>query len=302
MTKSRLEVAMRDDRDGPVRWRVVGRSVRGASHRQRQQPNQDAFSGWPEDGPAACAVLAVADGHGSARCPRSAEGARLAVEAAVTVLSRVLLGDDAGGDGQDAELGLASEAIPRRLVEHWRAAVAQHAQQNPMPEPDPNPAELNPGRDPATDLFEVYGTTLLAVAASPAVLLFVQVGDGELLIVTDAGVVHRPMPSDPRLLANVTTSMSAPNAPAEFRAALVDLSDDAPALILATTDGYANAFREDAGFCQVGSDLLKLIRAEGLETVEANLEDWLREASDEGSGDDATLGFLCRGDLAGGDR
>ena len=75
---------------------------------------------------------------------------------------------------------------------------------------------------------------------------------------------------------------------------------DRPALVLLATDGYANAFREDAGFLQVGTDLLAMIREEGLQHVAAGLETWLAEASDSGSGDDVTLGLLCRRDAVAG--
>ncbi len=55
-----------------------------------------------------------------------------------------------------------------------------------------------------------------------------------------------------------------------------------------------------AGSCRSAVTCWRLIRTEGLEAVEANLEEWLREASDQGSGDDVTLALICRSDLAGG--
>jgi hypothetical protein len=64
--------------------------------------------------------------------------------------------------------------------------------------------------------------------------------------------------------------------------------------VLLSTDGYANAFREDAGFLQVGADLLDLVRQEGLGAVAGGLDSWLAEATEQGSGDDVTVGLLCR--------
>jgi hypothetical protein len=66
-------------------------------------------------------------------------------------------------------------------------------------------------------------------------------------------------------------------------------------LILLSTDGYANSFREDRGFLAVGPDLLQMIRAEGIGPITGKLESWLREASEQGSGEDITLGILWRG-------
>ena len=65
-----------------------------------------------------------------------------------------------------------------------------------------------------------------------------------------------------------------------------------PALVLAATDGYANSFADDAGFLQVGSDLLAMIRADGLELVSGELARWLSEVSELGSGDDVTVGTI----------
>ncbi len=261
-------------------WRVVGRSVLGASHRRRKLPNQDAWACWPERGGTAI-VLAVADGHGSSRTPRSGDGARLAVRTAVAVLRELLDGE--GPLELEALRARAATALPRILVERWREAVQADVQLHPLP------------GSGAAGPFGAYGTTLLAAAATSEALVLLQLGDGDILTVTDGGLVTRPVPGDARLIANETTSLSAAGAALDFRSAVISLSQTTPALILVSTDGYANSFRDDAGFRQVGSDLLTLIRTEGLEAVEANLEGWLREASEQGSGDDVTLGLLYRG-------
>ncbi len=134
----------------------------------------------------------------------------------------------------------------------------------------------------------------MAVMVRPDAALVVQVGDGDVLFVADDGKVTRPVPGDSRLLAGETTSLSAAAAARDFRSALIPLRDGAPALILVSTDGYANSFADDAGFLQVGSDLLNILRAQGLDEVTANLDGWLAEASEQGSGDDVTLGLLYR--------
>ena len=51
-----------------------------------------------------------------------------------------------------------------------------------------------------------YGATLLAAAATDRVLLYLQLGDGEILSVTAQGTTTRPLPPDDRLIANQTTS------------------------------------------------------------------------------------------------
>jgi protein phosphatase 2C-like protein len=240
-------------------WKALGRSVRGAAHLRRGKPNQDAI-GWRLE-PAV--TLAVADGHGSEESFRSATGAALAVEVALDVLA----------SNNDVE------ALPALLVERWRAAVREDLERNPLPD---------------RDEFLTYGSTILAAMATHEFVLYVQLGDGDILAVSEHGEVTRPLGKDARLLGLETTSLCGARAAADVRVRLEPICKCAPALVLLCTDGYANSFREDRGFLNVGSDLLEMIRANGLGYVDRNLMAWLTEASELGSGDDITLGLLCR--------
>ena len=67
-----------------------------------------------------------------------------------------------------------------------------------------------------------------------------------------------------------------------------------PALILAATDGYANAYRDEASFRQVAGDFWTLLRDEGEAAVQPHLTEWLNEASQQGSGDDISVGLVWR--------
>src|SRR5947207_5499782 len=68
-------------------WRVGGVSRRGSSHVRSGLPNQDAIEYWASpDGNTA--VIAVADGHGSALCFRSEVGSRVAVTTAIEVFRK----------------------------------------------------------------------------------------------------------------------------------------------------------------------------------------------------------------------
>jgi hypothetical protein len=143
-----------------------------------------------------------------------------------------------------------------------------------------------------------YGATLLVVLVTHAFILYVQLGDGDILTVTETGEVSRPLARDEQLFANETTSLCAANAWRDLRIGFQALVGMPPALILLSTDGYANSFRDDAGFLKVGADLLEMIRAEGLDQVNENLAGWLTEASQTGSGDDITLAVISQTDAA----
>jgi serine/threonine protein phosphatase PrpC len=269
-------------------WTAVGKSVCGASHRRRGAMNQDAI-GWWNVANSALAV-AVADGHGSASSFRSAAGAALAVQSAGKVLV------DFAEQYADSEAAAsASLAVPTQVYEHWRQLVEADMASAPF-----TPAELamlDAGESP----LRPYGSTILAVLATPSHILYLQLGDGDILIVSEDGSVVRPWPKDPRLLGIETTSLCGSDPVDEMRVAVEPNRGASPALVLLSTDGYANSFREDRGFLRTGGDLLEMIREDGIESVERGMEDWLNEASSLGSGDDITLAVVCRAGLGASD-
>jgi serine/threonine protein phosphatase PrpC len=268
-------------------WRVFGRSVRGASHRRRQIPNQDAirWSATLTGDP----ILAVADGHGSTACFRSEIGAAFAVESALELISEF-----AGRlDFSQHYLDDVESEFKERLIARWREAVLANLRENPFTPEELLVVESRAVRTP----FVAYGSTLLAVLACESKLFLLQIGDGDILLVSGDGRVSRPWPRDARLLGVETTSLCTADAASNVRLRVEPLMPHSPSLVLLCTDGYSNSFRADAGFLKVGTDLLEMMEKDGPESVEGNLEEWLEEASRLGSGDDVTLGVLFRSSL-----
>ncbi|HEV7902270.1 MAG TPA: protein phosphatase 2C domain-containing protein, partial [Pyrinomonadaceae bacterium] len=146
--------------------------------------------------------------------------------------------------------------------------------------------------------YLAYGATSLSVLLTPTYALYLQLGDGEIINVSARGEVEQPLPEDARLLANETTSLCLDKAAEDFLFAVYPHgAGDLPTLILLTTDGYYNSFSTTAGFHQVGSDLLQMLREEdGFGTVNRSVKGWLEEATSAGSGDDCTLAIICRMD------
>jgi hypothetical protein len=278
-------------------WRGIGCSVRGASHERTGLPNQDAI-GWDPTEPSRLPLaLAISDGHGSPRCFRSDVGARFSVEATLGAL-RELIDAEVGPSGHSAMKRIAEESLPQMVVRRWSEAVDANLAARPF-----EPAELErldevqDQRGPAAVEARprlAYGATSVAVLVAETFLLFFQLGDGDILIVAEDGQVTRPLPDDERLFANETTSLSSDDAWRDARVAFQSLSGAPPALILLSSDGYANSFRVEEEFVRVGPDLLALLREQGVEGVAEMLPDWLTAATREGSGDDITLGLVCR--------
>ncbi|MBM7846532.1 PP2C family serine/threonine-protein phosphatase [Herpetosiphon giganteus] len=289
--------------DEAFAWRAFGHSVRGASHVRQNLPNQDALC-WtvgPQGGTPL--VFALADGHGSPTHFRSDIGARAAVITAVRVLQDFV--DWFGYQPRYAHIKQTAEIeLPQNLVRAWRKSIDHHLLATPIM-PDEIAAaqarvqhgidmiQTNIARSPRT----AYGTTLLAVAISRDFLIYLQIGDGDILVVSDDGSVTRPLPDDPQLLGNVTWSIDTNEPLRNFRVHFEVIQASPPTMILLATDGYGNSFvenDEDREFLKIGRDYLDQIRSVGAGVVETKLQEWLNTTSQQGSGDDITVGIIYR--------
>jgi hypothetical protein len=267
------------------RWGVIAHSEQGAAHVRSGLPNQDAVHQEVAPDGKPPIVLTVADGHGSPRSFRSDIGSRFAVEVAATACSHFLHG--IGAAAPSVVKNAAEQQLPRQIIATWKQRVADHFNANPF---SPAEAELLP---PERYLV-AYGATILIAAITDSFHVYFQLGDGEIIAVSDAGEVSRPIPNDATLIANETMSLCMENPLPALRFRFQYFPETPPALVLLSTDGYPNSFQSEEDFFKVGTDLLEILRTDGCGAVERDLPGWLRDASDKGSGDDATLGILYR--------
>ena len=281
-----------------LRWTALSASVRGASHERGGQGNQDAVRLKNPSGADDVLLLAIADGHGSARSFRSDLGSALAAECALRELRRFIrqLGPDAP---LSRVRNQAKSRWPKALIAAWKSAVRADLAARPFSQmefaafPEPPPA-VKPGQDLPVTAYLAYGATLITVAITRRYILYSQLGDGDILIVRADGVVSRPLPKRHEFQANQTVSLCSHNAPGEFQIRVDALRGAVPALIMLSTDGYANCFDDDVSFFKVGADFLAYLRSEGAGFVREKLEEWLRQSSQDGSGDDITVGLAAR--------
>ncbi|WP_232679782.1 PP2C family serine/threonine-protein phosphatase [Nocardioides sp. R-C-SC26] len=245
-------------------WSTAGAALRGSVHVRNGMPLQDSVRTW-SDGERA--VIVVADGHGHHQHFRSDVGADLATTIALDVLGRALT-ERAAVDAADWRRTTAE------VVATWRAAVADHS----AAQDDEEPAGLTP-----------YGTTLLALAVDDTSVVALQIGDGDLVVVSADGEARRPLPEDPRLDGVRTSSLCQPDPLEDLRVAVFPATD--VALGYVCSDGFGRA-RVDADWWRAtGSQLLDLTRDHGIDWVRQHLPGWLEEPASVG-GDDTALALL----------
>ena len=269
-------------------WQALAASCRGASHEVAGTDNQDACTTLTVGDVTA---VAVADGHGDAAHFRSRDGSRIAVDLAVQLMSEAAR---RVGDPTELSSCLQNE-VTQQLVDDWRRRVLDHATAVPI-SPDMD-GRLDGGGD--RTVLRAYGTTLVALVATPATLGLLQIGDGDAIAVFDDGAVVRPLPDDPMLDGIHTTSMSQTNAATHMRATVLDLTQRQLRLALAATDGFAASQVDGAGWWrQVGEELAGHLREHGAAYIGQKLPGWLEEPAGTG-GDDTTMGVLLNTALDG---
>lgn len=272
--------------DNPATWETVGAIVQGATHIKQDKPCQDALyiHGALEAAPAPPYALAcVADGHGSERCLFSDEGAKTACAIAADILAVLLESAD------PAEMLAAQKDIrlPKLLENRWKEAVtALHAQKT---------HNLADSEEIAPFSYELYGTTLLALAATESFIFAMQIGDGDIVAIDTGGNSRWLIPPCDHP-GNETESLCLENAWQYVRTQLIPLNGENPLsatpMYLLSTDGYANSFTTSEGFLKVGTDIFTLWREKGRAYIEENLPHWLAQTSADGSGDDIALAIV----------
>jgi hypothetical protein len=264
-------------------WLALTASQLGAAHQATGLPNQDAVAARQVR--ADVLVVAVADGHGHRRHFRSARGSQLAVavacEAAQELAARL--------DGFQTAAPIESEALGTlvpAITGEWRDAVREDVAADPFTSRE----EASRGSD---NPLIAYGSTLLLAIAGRRWLVLVQIGDGDIMGIQPDGRPLLPVPRDPSLDGQQTTSLCGPGAEDEFRAAVVDTSTTPLLGVMLATDGYGNAQVADPWTDAVSADLAELINDRPPEWLAGQLPLWAsRCASADGSADDTTIALL----------
>jgi hypothetical protein len=274
-------------------WQIHAGSARGASHERSGSPNQD-YGKAVRIGDGSGAVLSVADGHGDSLYARSDRGSHFAVDAAIDILEDWI----ESAFGTEDSIRVSAANLPQRILDAWRQAVANDLASHP-----PSRDEVAAAGHSKASLIDqtpelLYGSTLIAAAINERLAAYVQIGEGDLLAIAADGTVSRLVPGRDDLPVNQTESLCQPDAKTRFRVQVDFFSEKPrPTLLLLSTDGYCNSYTEDESFLKVGRDLKAYIEKRGFHWVGGQLEGWLKETSQAGSGDDITLALGWSGSV-----
>lgn len=278
-------------------WGVLGNSVRGPNHKISGLPNQDSIRIYP-GGNGKVTIIAVADGHGSSIHFRSAIGSQIAVRCAVRILSNKFKKLDT------LEIKRCVDDIPNLVCNAWNDKIMFHYAQNKF---SPNELKLFEDNSWSNDFLEqlklnariAYGTTLLVVVIKESLILYMQIGDGDILVVDEGGETRKPLPDDVQYSKYQTKSLCSDNAKLDFRVTTEEINYSNPVLVTASTDGYSNSFIGYLDFAKTASRYLDMLRVIGPHLLQKIMRDLLLRTTIYGSGDDISMGIAYRTDKIG---
>lgn len=248
--------------------------VRGTSHIRKGQVCQDALK-IVELGDNV--LLAVADGHGSSSCPYSDTGSQIAVEVFTDLMGDYLRQVEYSNLKQFLNRE-GSLKIARDIDRKWKSRVKEHYHR-----------DLKEGQTlKDEELWKLYGTTLLGMVLTPDFYFAFQIGDGDIIHLSEVGV--REVIAGDALLGTETHSLSHANAWQKAHATVGGISrESCPQAFMLTTDGFSNSYSSKSEFTQTSRSYFEAVRCHGVQSVDAHLVEWLTETSRDGSGDDITL-------------
>ena len=261
---------------------IYGVSVQGASHVRNQIPCQDNFKQLQVSDHAV--ILAVADGHGSASCPYSKTGSKIAVNVFCAIMEDLLNGFVDNEEqlltylNREGELTIAQDIDAEWKRRVWKAHIDNKREK---------PLDDNGEIDKAA-VYKQYGTTLLGLFITERYIFAFQLGDGDMVYVDASGV--QPIIEGDKILGTETHSLCKLDA---WKKAISMIrmreETEAPHLFMISTDGFSNSYRTQEEYFVSCKDYYALILEHGFEAVAGQIKDWLKETSELGSGDDITL-------------
>lgn len=268
-----------------MRRSVFGASVQGASHIRSGRECQDSLKKVILDEDAV--ILAVADGHGSESCPYSKTGSFAAVNVFCKIMGDYL--ETYAGQTETLFTFLKREGdtkIAQEIDAEWKRRILRLHKKCRR--------EIPAGADGIKDrdaVYKLYGSTLLGLVITGEFLFAFQLGDGDIMKVSESGV-YSVIEAD-KILGTETHSLSKPES---WKKAITlirkrEENEENPVMYLLSSDGLSNSYKNEEEFQKTCADYYVLLKEHGVKAVSDRLKAWLQETSEMGCGDDITALF-----------
>ena len=261
-----------------------GWSHRGPRHAATGQPSQDAFLTLRLGiGGSPVTVLAVADGHGAAEHPCSAEGAVMATLCVQDLICSFV----AHGGGNRSPRGRETEfeSLVSMIHSHWREQVWRYEQDEPLLAGEPAGADQTSTDQTQKEAVLIrYGTTLRLAVIELDDIWLAAIGDGATACSVDEQLAFYHTEFDK--VGSETRSLC--GSKHDWQITRIRRRPGTQMSVVLMTDGVSDPLARDELRDRI-KEVLTLARAEGARGVRRDLPGRLTAWSERESGDDATL-------------
>lgn len=140
-------------------------------------------------------------------------------------------------------------------------------------------------------VYRLYGSTLLGLVITEEFLFAFQLGDGDIMKASEAGV-YSVIEAD-KILGTETHSLSKTES---WKKAITlirrqEETKQGSVMYLLSSDGLSNSYKNEEEFQKTCVDYYALLKEHGVKAVSDQLKTWLQETSEMGCGDDITALF-----------
>lgn len=262
-------------------------SIQGFSHISKGLVCQDSSGFYCNDD---ISIAVVADGHGSHKHFRSDIGSKMAVQIAINSVKDFIKDKTSFNEAIKNNSNKVLTRIESNIVYNWNNSVNEHYNNNPVCEEET--AEISKDELSKISIESMYGSTLIVAAMTNQYWFGMQIGDGSCVSLYQDGETKLQIPSDDRLIANLTTSLCDCDAIHNFRHYY---SDNIPIALLVSTDGLSSSFFDENTFLTFNRRIISQMT--NYDFALESLKQHLYKRSKEGSYDDISISAIYKDDI-----
>lgn len=262
-------------------------SIQGFSHISKGLVCQDSSGFYCDDN---ISIAVVADGHGSQKHFRSDIGSKMAVQIAINSVKDFIKDKTSFNEAIKNNSNKVLTRIESNIVYNWNNSINEHYNNNPVCEEEI--AQISKDELAKISIESMYGSTLIVAAMTNQYWFGMQIGDGSCVSLYQDGETKLQIPSDDRLIANLTTSLCDCDAIHNFRHYY---SDNIPIALLVSTDGLSSSFFDENTFLTFNRRIISQMT--NYDFALESLKQHLYKRSKEGSYDDISISAIYKDDI-----
>ena len=240
------------------------------------------------------AVIAVSDGHGGAKYIRSGIGAGFAVLGACRVAT---LDFNLSNDMSGAAIDQVVSHLKTRFMDAWFNDVDDYTKKYPFNDEEVMHLSENARADLLNNPRKAYGCTLLWAIGYNDMLITLQLGDGNIILLYEDGRVESTSDLSLHEPGEETESLCTLKSPHEIQHQVFRSDEEGeglPILISVSSDGLYKSYEHNEDFFKIPHICLNTLKDNNFnnESVGAIIKDFLQVVTEKGAGDDTTLGIV----------